>query len=185
MNEIFVLEDFHPFPEELRTYALSKEFIDWSAPDGEVYKRIFIGDVPGIVPMLEGLFGPCQFLGTGFRLNYKGEFPNHAIHTDLGWGTHALVLYLSHGDSGTAFWEHKPTKLDRIVEKDRWMAQLDIFNWDDESKWEQTRLVKEKFNRAVIYKSELFHSRYPFEAYGRSPSQGRLIAVAFFTPEKF
>jgi Family of unknown function (DUF6445) len=184
MSDIYVIEEFHPFPEELRRYALTQEFVDWDAPDGETYKRVFIGDVPGIVPMLHDLFGPCQILGTGFRLNYNEEVPNHAIHTDLGWGTHALVLYLSEGGSGTAFWEHIPTKLDRIVEKDRWMSQLDIFDWDNQSTWNQTRLVKEKFNRAVIYKSDLFHSRYQFKAYGNDPRTGRLIAVAFFTPER-
>ena len=41
-------------------------------------------------------------------------------------------------------------------------------------------LARLKFNRAVVYESALFHSRYPFAAFGSGPEDGRLIAVAFF-----
>jgi hypothetical protein len=34
----------------------------------------------------------------------------------------------------------------------------------------------------VIYESALFHSRWPFAAFGKGFSDGRLIACAFFTP---
>ena len=40
-----------------------------------------------------------------------------------------------------------------------------------------------RMGRAVIYESELFHSRYPFAAFGSGPEDGRLVAVAFFSPE--
>lgn len=39
-----------------------------------------------------------------------------------------------------------------------------------------------QLGRLVIYESALFHSRWPFEAFGTDPESGRLIAVAFFTP---
>ena len=35
----------------------------------------------------------------------------------------------------------------------------------------------------VIYDGSLFHSRWPFEAFGTGPQDGRLILVAFFTPK--
>lgn len=183
MNDIYEIRNFYPFPNELRDFALSQEFYDWTGPDGQIYKRVFITEIPGIVDMLSDLFGPVDMLGSGFRLNYNNELPNQSIHTDVGWGTHALVLYLCEGDSGTAFWEHKPTNLDRLVKDDLWMAEAGLFNWIDSNEWNLKKLVKIEFNKAIIYRSDLFHSRYPFEAFGNSPKNGRLIAVAFFTPE--
>lgn len=56
-------------------------------------------------------------------------------------------------------------------------------DWNDEAAWEQAALVPIRFNRAVVYESALFHSRYPFAAFGTGPEDGRLIAVAFFTPK--
>jgi hypothetical protein len=132
--------------------------------------------------MLEDLLGPCEMLGMAFRLNYDEELPNAAIHSDMGWGTHALVLYLCDGPGGTAFWTHKKTEARRIGEGDTWLFEQVCNDWDDESAWTQNELVALKFNRALIYSSELFHSRWPFKAFGNSPETGRLIVVAFFNP---
>lgn len=132
--------------------------------------------------MLEGLLGSVDMLGMAFRLNYNEEEPNAAIHSDVGWGTHALVLYLSEGPSGTAFWKHIPTQTDRIEEGDTWLFEQINQDWNNESKWEVSRFVQMKFNRAIIYESALYHSRYPFKAFGDSPETGRLVIVAFFTP---
>lgn len=181
-NTIYVLEDFHPFPEEIREHALLAKYEDWLGPDGQVYKRISRTMVPGLLPLLEDLLGPIQMLGMGYRLNYNEEEPNAAIHSDIGWGTHALVLYLSEGPGGTAFWKHKTTGCTRIDTGDTWLFEQVNQDWNDEGKWKQCKLVEMKFNRAVIYESALFHSRYPFKAFGSTPEDGRLIAVAFFTP---
>ena len=177
---IFQLEDFHPFATELRQLALQSKFIDWLGPDGHLYRRVCIMEIPGIRAMLEGCFGPIEMLGMAFRLNYNDEEPNCAIHSDLGWGTHALVLYLSEGPGGTAFWKHKKTGTDRIDVGDVWLFEQVNKDWNDENCWELEHLVPMKFNRAIIYESALFHSRYPFKAFGDSPSTGRLIVTAFF-----
>lgn len=181
-DKIYVLDDFHPFPNELREHALAQEFIDWLGPDGEMYKRICITDIPGMQELLEDLLGPIEMHGMGYRLNYNEEEPNAAIHSDLGWGTHALVYYLSEGPGGTAFWNHKETGAHRIDNGDWWLFDKVNKDWNFEDRWTQRRLVEMKFNRALIYESALFHSRYPFKAFGDSPDTGRLIAVAFFTP---
>lgn len=182
-DELYVIDNFHPYPELLRQHALKQKFIDWTGPDGETYKRIALTQIPGLLSMLIDLFGPLDMLGMAYRLNYNEELPNAAIHSDLGWGTHALVLYLNDGPSGTAFWNHKATGMHRIDPGDDWLFEQVSPDWNDESKWEQRQLVHMKFNRALIYESALFHSRFPFEAFGDSPDNGRLIAVAFFTPE--
>lgn len=175
-----IYDDFLPDIADVRAQALAAPYFDHLAHDGEVYKRIWIGEIPGLQKSIEDRVGPVEMLGMGYRLNYAGERPNAAVHSDLGWGTHALVLYLADGPGGTAFWKHKATGARTI-----YMGDHDLFNkvkddWNDESAWEQREIVPMKLNRATIYRSALFHSRYPFEAFGDSPENGRLIAVSFF-----
>ncbi len=183
-NKPYVIEDFHPQPNELRELALRSKFIDWQGPDGQVYKRVLPMEIPGIRAMIEGLFGPVDMLGMAFRLNYNDEPPNAAIHSDLGWGTHALVHFLCDGPSGTGFWTHKKTGTERIDTGDEWLFEQVVRDWNDEGCWTLRDYYPTKFNRALIYESALFHSRYPFNAFGDTPETGRLIVVAFFTPER-
>jgi GNAT superfamily N-acetyltransferase len=181
--ESVVLENFLPNIDEVRQHALQSQFIDWEAPDGETYKRVCITEVPGLQDAIERVMGPVEMLGMGYRLNYMGEEPNNAIHSDLGWGTHALVLYLGDGPSGTAFWEHKATKTKSITVGEVELLEQIKNDWNNESAWELRNYVSMKKNRATIYESRLYHSRYPFIAFGDKPENGRLIAVAFFTPK--
>lgn len=180
--ELYVLDDFHPFPDVVREHALLQEYEDWLGPDGQVYKRICRTEVPGIRQMLEGLLGPIDMLGMGYRLNYNEEEPNAAIHSDVGWGTHALVYYISKGMSGTAFWTHTKTGTHRIDLGDEWLLEQINKDWNDEKAWKIRKFVEMRYNRAIIYESALYHSRYPFKAFGTCPQDGRLIVVAFFTP---
>lgn len=174
------IDEFLRDPLALRTAALSADFIDWRAPDGEVYKRICICDVPGLLEGIEKAMGPVEMLGMGYRLNYAGEMPNAAIHSDLGWGTHAAVLYLCDGEGGTAFWRHLETGATAIDAGDAELFNIVKSQWNDPEKWEKVHEIALKFNRCAIYESRLFHSRWPFAAFGDSPENGRLIAVAFF-----
>lgn len=179
---MIVIDDFLPDAVAIRRHALASEFVDWPGYDGEVYKRVCLTDVPGLHGRIEQVMGPVEMLGMGYRLNFGGELPNAAIHSDVGWGTHALVLYLSEGEGGTAFWRHKATRAHRIDPGDVTLFEAVCHDWDDAEKWEQTALAAMKLGRAVIYESALFHSRWPFPAFGSNPETGRLIAVAFFTP---
>ena len=168
----------------VRAHALAADYVDWPGYDGQVYKRVALTAVPGLLEAIEARMGPVDMLGMGYRLNYAGELPNQAVHSDLGWGTHALVLYLCDGEGGTAFWRHKATGAHRIDPGDTELMQRIGSDWDDESKWEMTAIAPLKLGRAVIYESALFHSRHPFAAFGDCPENGRLIAVAFFTPRR-
>lgn len=183
MRGLKVIDDFLPDIERVRTHALVSEFYDWEGPDEQVYKRICITPIPTMLQRLEEVVGPFEMLGMGYRLNYDEEVPNQSIHSDLGWGTHALVLYLGDGPSGTAFWRHKATGTIAIRQGQVGLLNKIQNDWEDESKWEQREMVEMKKNRCLIYESALYHSRFPFKAFGNSPETGRLIAVAFFTPE--
>jgi hypothetical protein len=178
-----VIDGFLPDVAAVRAHALAADYVDWPGYDGEVYKRVALTPVPGLLEAIQSVMGPVEMLGMGYRLNYAGELPNQAIHSDLGWGSHALVLYLCDGPGGTAFWRHSPTGATRIDPGDSALFERIGADWDDESRWEMTHIAPLKLNRAVIYESALFHSRHPFAAFGDCPDSGRLIAVAFFTPE--
>lgn len=168
--------------EGLRAHALAQTFIDYAAHDGEVYRRVWIGDVPGLQGLIESAMGsPVDVLMMGYRLNFAGEAPNSAIHSDVGWGTHALVLYLCDGEGGTAFWRHRETGETRLRPEHGDIVKRDCGRADN---WEMVALCPLAFGRAVIYEGDQFHSRYPFEAFGDRPENGRLIAVAFFTPKE-
>lgn len=174
-----IFDDFLPHVDAMRDQALASPFVDLEH-DGEIYKRVWIGEVPGLQDAIEDKIGPVQMLGMGYRLNFDGELPNARIHSDLGWGTHAAVLYLSEGDSGTAFWEHIPSGSKAIHAGDVALFEQLKDDWNDADQWRQLSFVPMKLNRALIYESALFHSRYPFEAFGTGPQDGRLVAVAFF-----
>lgn len=180
---MIIVDDFLPDAKSVREVGLCAEFVDWQGPDGEVYKRIAIAEIPGLQTAIERLLGPVEMIGMGYRLNFNGELPNAAIHSDIGWGTHAAVLYLSEGEGGTAFWRHRATGAHRIDEGDMPLFESVRHDWDDASKWDQIALAEMKLGRCVIYESALFHSRWPFAAFGTDADTGRLVGVAFFTPE--
>jgi len=184
LDKILIIDNFlHVnIANKIRQEAIDAKYIDWLGHDGQVYKRISIVDNQDIRDTIEKHCGKVDMLGMAFRLNYEGEEPNQSIHTDVGWGTHALVLYLNDGPSGTAFWKHKPSGKDRLNPHDLMTYSSVRKDWTDESKWEQIDFVPMIFNRGIIYESELFHSRWPFKAFGSMPEDSRLIAVAFFTP---
>lgn len=166
----------------LRAHALGARWRDYKAHDGQIYSRVAPVPVAGLHEALEAVYGPVLMHGSGYRLNYEGEQPNNTIHIDKDWGTHAVVLYLSRfpgkgnghdsredAGTGTAFWTYTGSG-------------------DPESAinspelWGRSYLCHEEVGKAVAYPSSIYHSRWPFGAYGTTPETGRLIAVGFFSP---
>ena len=180
ISGVVVIDDFFPNFERVRNHAILSEFYDWQAPDGEIYKRISMLHVPDMLDTLTNNVGGVQIQLSGYRLNYEGEPPNQSIHADLGVSSHVIVVYLNDGESGTAFWEHTETKATEINFGDVELFEQIKDDFEKSEAWTQILVVPAKKNRAVIYRSNLFHSRYPFEAFGSTPEDGRLIATAFF-----
>lgn len=155
-----IIDNFLDNPEYYRSKALLGNFQNLKAFDGQTYDRVQPYEIKEVESKLENIFGSVFWLGGGFRLNFGRELPNNGRHVDVGWGTHALVLYLSSGNvepTGTAFWTD--------TTEDAKMVDLCL----------------ERFNRCVVYRSDQPHSRWPLEAYGDCPENGRLIYVGFFS----
>lgn len=171
----------------LRDQAIRAKWIDHVAEqNGETYKRVASAYAPEVIDALSRAMGrPVSIVAMGFRLNFAGELPNAAIHSDGdGWGTHALVLPLDPlppVGNGTAFWEHLATGKQSLSGSDIEGIQAMAHQWNAPDEFDQVGFVQAVWNQALIYRSDLLHSRFPFEAYGDSPENGRLTLVAFFT----
>lgn len=175
-DDILVIDNAVSDPFALRTKALQAPFTDLEMPGDGVYPRSCIVDIPEFVEEVERTVGrKLSTVGTGFRLCFGGEVPQQFVHHDMAYGTLSAVLYLTLPDNclgGTAFWTHKPAE-----------GQIEV-DWNNPAEWEQTSLVEMKFNRLVIYPSNKIHSRWPQEAFGTGPENGRLTAVGFFNEKK-
>lgn len=170
-------------PDGLRAKALAADYMDFTGFDGQVNKRMSLQTLVPLIEATEKVVGPLHLHGTVFRANYGNEMPNALIHCDYGWGTHVGVLYLSEGETGTAFWQHLATQQVGINQQNIYYLPRVEKDWNDLSKWSVRTAVQAKLNRLIIYEADLFHSRFPFRAEGTSMEDGRLTANIFFTPK--
>lgn len=189
IEDAIQVDNFLAEPDKVRSAGLRAQYSDRLLKDGAVYKRVCETNIPEVIDALNRAMGrPISLLGMGFRLNYEGELPNQSIHTDAGWGTYAMVLYLTPDDillrlpetNGTMLWTHAATGTDGVTQTDIPLLLEVMDDWEDETKWQPRQLLEAKYNRASLYRSDHFHSRYPFEAFGSTPNDGRLTLVAFF-----
>lgn len=187
------VDNFLDDPQRDVEMLRAADYSDRRGPDGEVYKRVAL--------MPASLFEAEISKAVGFairptysiaRLNFAGENPNNAIHADSGYDEFAAIVYLTHPQccsGGTAFWRHKILDMAELPsEKElrargrnpkQVMKRLSA-DWNKVEAWEQIALAQMEFNRAIFFKCKAFHSRFPFEAFGDSPLNGRLVFVSFF-----
>lgn len=182
------IDDFHPCAKAVAAMARTLKYGP-QEHGGHVYKGIGLGYTPEL--FYETL---SQRLGRQivpameyFRLGTKEDTSTTYIHVDSGCGRHAAVWYLSEPPAGvvagTAFWRHRETGKDFVTTEDRQdvelLAKLNA-DGQDESKWIMSGLCGQKFNRLVIYPTDVFHSRYPQDAWGTGPEDGRIVFTTFF-----
>ena len=55
--------------------------------------------------------------------------------------------------------------------------------WKDLTYWQQYGMAGMKFNRFISYPTAMFHSRYPFEGFGETPEEARLVWSVFYDIE--
>ena len=93
----------------------------------------------------------------------------------------ALVLYISpstkEGLHGTAFWKHK--KLGYSIPEDTSNEEFDRMLVEEANvldNWDLHSVIGYKTNRAIVYPSNYFHSKYPNTGW----KEGRMIYVMFY-----
>ena len=192
---IFVRDEFLPDPDHTRQHALSHPF---NTVEFDGHKYAGIGQEVDATPelYLRILMGEIKIRMSFYRLSPGDDIPTAWIHCDPSCGEYAGVLYLSEPptdlQTGTAFWRHRSTDLERIpygsdlerlnLEPEDFEALM-MRDANNEKRWKLNTLIAHKFNRLVIYRAELFHSRFPYRSFGENKQQSRLIWVCFFDPE--
>jgi Family of unknown function (DUF6445) len=193
INGIFKVEDFAPDALEVRQAVTTGPFATHQGPDGATYTGISDYSVPDWPKLIEKAIGAAIDVKlTCFRINYAGEQPHSWVHSDDICAKYASVLYLNSPEQcngGTAFWRHDGLKIDRLPSREQieasgfgadWFLEMMTREWKDLKYWKQVGFVPMKFNRFITYPTSLFHSRYPFEGFGTTPADGRLIWVCFY-----
>lgn len=188
MNYPLLFEDFAPDAAEVRESVINGAFSTQVGPDGGQYTGISTFPVPRWFDRIsECLSKKIVPRISCFRLNLDGELPHSWVHSDEICAEFASVLYLNTPEQcsgGTAFWKHHYLKLEAMPK-----GQTPEFykcmekDWKNLKMWEQINFVPMKWNRFVTYPTSVFHSRFPFEAFGKGPQDGRLIWICFYDLE--
>jgi len=126
-----------------------------------------------------------------WKLSLAGEDPDFRVHADNVFSDNVALLYFSrdeHAKGGTAFWQHSsglwehPSK-QTLVAAGHNPEDFDVWMQDQcflPEQWRQTDVVNFRFNRLLINPTRAYHSRTPFEGWGRDAKDGRLVWTAFF-----
>lgn len=175
MNDFRILDDFLPHPEAYRKAALESTF---KTLNFETCTFHGIGEPssPEVPVRLGRLFPGCNPMITFLRHSPAGQVEPHFIHTDIDMGKWSAILYLNpnppEGD-GTAFWRHEKTgSIGCMVPHERSEEGKSAFGWI------LRNLVQSKFNRLLLFPSDLFHSRAIRANWGQGET-ARLTQVTF------
>ena len=179
---IKVIENFLPNFELIRPLLEGVEFSDHDYK-GKTYTGFGKVTLP-IKKLIEEEMGfLVEFQQSHVRLGTKNTPLTHYIHSDSCDAQYACVLYLNTPacETGTMFWEHKETGLDRMTQPvDPTLFESLSKDISDESKWNKLEYVESKANRAVIFDSSLFHSRFPKDLPIEDGETPRLVSTIFF-----
>lgn len=152
---IRVLDDVLSDPHAYRTQALAQDFRDVTiGPD--TFRGIAPCQEGDVAAAAAGASGAEPVL-TFFRKSPHGQIEPNYVHSDHEMGAFTGIYYMNPeppaGD-GTTFWQ-------RVADE-----------------WAETERVEARFNRLLLFSTDLAHSRSIFENYGRG-DEARLIQVVF------
>lgn len=192
-KDILCCDDFAPNIGVVREEVIKGGFKTEIGPDGAKYTGISQYPIPLWFECISKFIGkPITPKLSCFRLNLAGEFPHSWVHSDDICAKFASVLYMNpphQCKGGTAFWRHNQLNIDRLPSLaelgDKGVSYYQAMekDWKNLGLWDQIGFVAMKWNRFITYPTNLFHSRYPFEAFGKTSEDGRLIWVCFYDVE--
>jgi hypothetical protein len=206
---LIVVDGFASDPEALRADAIAGSY----EPAGHHYpgiraplpERYLREQLPVIARALGREFGSCRRIRVvDARFSIVTVAPDlldtrqRLPHVDAYGGDRiALVHYLSLADcDGTAFFRHRATGFETIDEVraptffDTLRGEVEAAPPDgyiagDSDLFERTALVDARFNRALLYRSNILHSGAiaPDAVLSADPAVGRLTVTVFFAIE--
>lgn len=206
---LVVIDGFAADPEALRADAIAQPYVpaDHHYPGIRAClpERYLRDQLPVIARSLGRTFGPCRRIRVvdarfsivtvaADALDTRQRLP----HVDAYGGDRiALVHYLSPDDrGGTAFYRHRATGFETIddvraptffetLRGEVEVAPPEGYIAADTDLFERTALVDARFNRALLYRSNVLHSGAiaPDAILSADPAVGRLTVTAFFAIE--
>jgi len=199
-RNIIVIDDFYSNPDEVRQIALNSPYPNpddsYTYPGKNSHDNYYPQELhQRFENILQKKLTPANPNGY-FRLSLESDTYRQDVHVDACW-EYGAVCYLNPSEqvideAGTSFWIHNKTKMEKCSQTDE-EAKLYGYSsakeawWTtvygeglDRSKWTRYFLSPMKYNRIVIFKTNLWHSHnYNF---GTNLQNGRLVQLFFFNP---
>lgn len=179
-TNVIITDNFYSNPDGVRSWILQQEFKHYKYPglrtrsfiteDTKVTIQNLLMNAGGIVTnwnQEDGLTGSFELATSADR---------SWIHTDH-YNTWAGVLYLTPDaplSSGTGIFQYKKTGATVA-------SQLEHYESQDMTKWELCDIIANRYNRLVLYRSEMFHTSLDY--FGHDLQTGRLFQLFFLTTQ--
>lgn len=170
-RQIAVYDDVLARPDRYRQWALQQPFGSHQlGPD--LWRGIAPVSDPTLAIHLARRMARARVDLTFLRKSPEGQPEPNFIHSDAGMGEWTAILYLNPhppAEDGTTFWREKASG-DTFGEAEGRDLSPEL--------WEPWHHVEGRFNRLLVFKSLLFHSRALLANFGAG-DEARLIQVAF------
>lgn len=179
-TNVIITDNFYSNPDGVRSWILQQEFKHYKYPglrtksflteDTKLTIQNLLMNAGGLVTnwnQEDGLTGSFE-LATSTDRSW--------IHTDH-YNTWAGVLYLTPDaplSSGTGIYQYKKTGATIA-------SQLESYESQDMTKWELCDVIANRYNRLVLYRSEMFHTSLDY--FGHDLQTGRLFQLFFITTQ--
>ena len=180
-TNVIIVDNFYSNPDGVRSFALSQEFKQrgnfpgmrtdsFVTEDTKDTIQTILRNAGGLIKnwnIQEGLTGSFEMAMAKDR---------SWIHTDH-FNTWAGVIYLTPDaplSGGTGMFRHIRTGAEVA-------SQLDGYESLDYTKWELTDIIANRYNRLVLYRSDMFHTSLDY--FGNTKETARLFQLFFLTTE--
>ena len=180
-TNVIITDDFYSNPDSVRQFALQQEFKVCGNFPGSRTDTFLNQDVKDTVQsILWNAAGEVTEWNAKEALTGSFEiataFDRSWIHTDH-FNTWAGVCYLTPDapvSGGTGLYMHKRTGA-RIA------SELPDYEAQDITKWELHDRIGNRYNRLVLYRSDLFHTSLDY--FGSDKTNCRLFQLFFLTTQ--
>lgn len=194
-NSLQIIDNFYDNADEVREYALSKDFgVRGNYPGLRTAPDLNDGVRDYISSHIEPMHGKILWPDPHNIESYCGSFQYTTakdrtwIHADSGT-TWAGVLYLTPDaplSGGTGLFRHKATGLCTLPRFENGDIDEELLakiyeDAQDMTKWEMTDRIANVYNRLVIYRGDYFHASLDY--FGKDIYDGRLFQTFFFNTE--
>lgn len=194
-NSLQIIDNFYDNADEVRAYALTKDFnVDGNYPGHRTAPDLNDGVRDYISSHIEPMHGKILWPDPHNIESYCGSFQYTTardrtwIHADSGT-TWAGVLYLTPDaplSGGTGLFRHKATGLCTLPRFENGDIDEELLtkiyeDAQDMTKWEMTDRIANVYNRLVIYRGDYFHASLDY--FGKDIYDGRLFQTFFFNTE--